>query len=92
MINQQMTFIQIEALAICEMIAQLTADDYEVATWVEQEDKYAVYVIEIRDTDGKVISKGRSIFLIDALQDAYTNTPERKTHTAAQLGLFRGEQ
>lgn len=87
MINQQITFNQTEAIAICEMIARLTSEDYEVSIGLDkaQPDADGVlffpYHVTVIDTDGSDVSTGGSYLLIDALSSAYQMTPERQNET-----------
>ena len=83
-IKWQDEFTETEAVAICKMIATLANDDYAVKITqteseldAEQIDYYYSYKVEVIDTDETITTKGKAIYLIDALSDAYQSTPER---------------
>lgn len=84
MSNYQKTFTEIEAGAICEMIATLAADDYFVGVYLgatetgPEGEPFNPYVVNVKDTDDSPVAKGQGYFLIDALAEAYQSAPERR--------------
>lgn len=85
--NYQQEFTPTESAAICEMIAKLVAEDYNVLFWLDmpvtvpdEGITYTPYAVEVRENsdDGIVVSTGKAYRLLDALTDAWQSTPERR--------------
>lgn len=85
--KQQTEFTDTEAGAVCEMIALLAKEGYEIAiiqgkTKVDEEgEKFFPYIVTVNQpgwTGEPVAQSTPCYFLIDAMTDAFQSTPEKK--------------
>lgn len=79
-VKHQANFTDTEAQAICEKIAQLTEEDYQIVIngGAKQDNDLYPYIVTIKDTDDEVIATAADFFLITALDLAYENTMKRR--------------
>ena len=90
-VKSQTKFTKIEAVAICEMMATLAAEGFKLAIYhnkatdnPEGNGQHYPFIVQVIGGNNEVIASGCNYFLIDALQDAYSATPE-KVATQGQL-------
>lgn len=74
--NEQLSFTELEARAVCEMLANLVQASYSIR--IKPGPDYITFSVCIMDRDDAETASSTGHYLIDALANAYSTVPDNE--------------